>query len=424
MFKAFSKWYDKLWDEKHPETDRSAMETLVESHVQGTNLNQPVSLALMTTDHLQSAICSLLIGVKDPIILLVCKTVWTHRFTEEQTTVEDKWLIRKVDEQFLAYKLNGSAMPYSIPVDTHWIKHNINYDYRDNYPEDKVMHRAFELTQFKYDNHIKRKAIGQAKASMNNNAPGTSKPLYKNKYPVAISTKEDSIVYVKVNRDGSQETIELETWYVDVLLSLDILELDTDNKDYIITDYDLVDRQLIDRKDFRRWVVVKELADAKSPWVIRYVPCDIARGKIRYFSMDIDFDSHDLGGVSFDIPQMLEAAHNEVVKRADKQLLGGPSTYNHKNSALPMTRSGDVTSPNSNTKLNADNINVTYDNINVKLKGYMVLQTKNSAFHDKNPYFNPSVPPREIGGMLFNFLDNGELTIKTMAEVWREELNG
>lgn len=417
MFKAFSKWYDKLWDEKHPETDRSAMETLVESHVHCSNLNQPVSLALMTTDHLQSAICSLLTGVKDPIILLVCKTVWAHRFTEEQTTVEDKWLIRKVDEQFLAYKLNGSAMPFSIPVDTHWIKNNINYGYRDNYPEDKALHRAFELTQFKYDNHIKRKAISQAKASMNNNAPGTAKPLYKNKYPVAISTKEDSIVYVKVNRDGSQETIELETWYVDVLLSLDILELDTDNKDYIIICYDLVDRQLIDRKDFRRWVVVKELADAKSPWVIRYVPNDIARGKIRYFSMDIDFDSHDLGGVSFDIPQMLKAAHDAVVERADKQLLGTSSVYAY-HGTLPLRGDNKMVMPNSTTKLNADNINVTYDNINVKLKGYMLLQTKNPAFHDKNPYFNPSAPGREIGDTEINFLDNGEMTIRSLAEVW------
>lgn len=169
---------------------------------------------------------------------------------------------------------------------------------------------------------------------------------------------------------------------------------DVDYPKWIITDYDKVDRKLIPQNDSRRWVTIKELENAESDWVIRYVPGDSARGAIRYFSMEFNFDAIDLGGVTFDIPKMITCSLRNHVAAWDKEL------------KFQVERRDYYNPPDSFIFINIDNLRVKHNQLDLNVTSYVKHQADNIEFHDVNPYLNPHASSDEFAGNTFGFDDD------------------
>jgi len=169
---------------------------------------------------------------------------------------------------------------------------------------------------------------------------------------------------------------------------------DVEYPKWIITDYEKVDRKLIPQNDQRRWVIIKELESAESNWVIRYVPADSARGAIRYFSMEFNFDVIDLGGVTFDIPSMITRSLRNHIDTWDKELKYHVKRHDYYNP------------PDSYIFINIDNLRVKHNQLDLNIASYVKHQADNIEFHDVNPYLNPYVGNNDFAGNTFGFDDN------------------
>lgn len=161
-----------------------------------------------------------------------------------------------------------------------------------------------------------------------------------------------------------------------------------------IADYNKVDRRLIPQNDFRRWVVINELEDALSPWTLRYVPRDSARGAIRYFRLEVNFDAGDLGGTSFDIPRMLVRAIDRITKECDDELL------------FKVENNGYYTPEDSDVFVNIDNLRIRHEDLDLGIKQYVEMQENKKEFHDANPYLSPYAPDATYKKNVFGFNDD------------------
>lgn len=171
------------------------------------------------------------------------------------------------------------------------------------------------------------------------------------------------------------------------------LEDDVMTQKYVITDADLVDYRLLPNQHWRRWVSIKEVVGADSKWTLRYVPRNIGRGVIRYFHIELHFDTVDLKGVCFDLPQLLTEAIQNQINICNKELLG----------KIPEEAYAYADVFEADTYVNIDTLMVTHSDLRLTAKMYVTRQNKHIEFHDVHPYFNPNASELSVNGCYFGF---------------------
>lgn len=173
---------------------------------------------------------------------------------------------------------------------------------------------------------------------------------------------------------------------------------------HVISDYDLVDRKLIPGTDYRRWMVITEMESADSNWVVRVVPKDVARGRVRYFKLDFVFDQIDLGGVAFDSLKMIREATIKIAETCRRDIMVHGQAYRVHNDSCFSTEDVDL-----NGFMNIDNINVIVNSNTLTYRGYLLQQNKHAAFKDSNPYLTPYSPYIQVGDQTIGFNKKGAL---------------
>lgn len=171
-----------------------------------------------------------------------------------------------------------------------------------------------------------------------------------------------------------------------------------DSPKYIVLDYEKVDRKLLPHTHWRRWAAIKELTGAESKWAIRIVPDDIARGPIRYFGLEFNFDAARLGGISFDFPWLVTLAVRDILNKCDAELIG---------EAKGVCMYTGNKQEQSTVFINLKNIRVKHKDVDSDPVAYVTFQNKHLEFHNENPYLNPNVEERRINDNYIGF-DGGD----------------
>lgn len=193
---------------------------------------------------------------------------------------------------------------------------------------------------------------------------------------------------------------KIKDWVFDVSRYLsNTTENSTDCPKFIITDYDTAPREVIPHQDIRRWVEIKELTSASDPWVLRYAPLDIARGKVRYFSLDFIFDAIDLEHVAFDPLLMIDWYVTRLQLKLDKELIG-------ESTAIERWDGRDNTE--SRIDINTNNLRVVHKELNTSLVDYLRRQKDHPEFRDARPYLNPQSHHITINRQVLGFNEKGE----------------
>lgn len=206
--------------------------------------------------------------------------------------------------------------------------------------------------------------------------------------------------WFKITDTNNGLTVKIKDWVFDVSRYLsDTTENSTECPKFIITDYDTAPREVLPHQDTRRWLEVKELTSASDPWVLRYVPLDIARGKVRYFSLDFIFDAVDLERVSYDPLLMLDWYVRRLQIKLDYKLIGEP---------IKVDRWDIGGDDQSRIDININNLRVIHKELNTSFVDYLRRQKEHPEFRDARPYLNPQSRHITINRQLLGFNEKGE----------------
>lgn len=288
----------------------------------------------------------------------------------------------------------------------HWINLKHNYDTDDVHGDKEFTEKVCKtLIEDHVDKHsctmnidvkiygkdIPKTFLKDARTCEKQAKPHTAKRMFRQIY---VTNVVDGIIHWINERQSvfvsMPWALDANTWYN----KREEQDLYKSFPAYQIMSFEEVDRSLLPHDHWRRWVNITELKDSKEPWVVRYVPRDIAQGVIRYFKVDINFDAIDLGGVSFDVTAMLFAAFRKIRMDCDENL---PMKIRHNPHYYP-----EGTEIRSDLHFNYDNLMVKHKEIDLSLKGYIKCQVK-PVFHDNNPFLNPAHGMIDFNGHVFQF---------------------
>lgn len=368
MLERFGKWFDSLWENN--------------SH-DGTNdsLSHKV-ITETTTKCYYDTIVAKLNNDSDNIVIL---TLTPDTDESRKTSLAFRMINYRVFMTALGTGFNEEGTESSNPID------KLSF-YRWFNPMTAPDSKVTVTTEVKsYQNDIVPRIAELAKDSLSKSKPHTLNHTCHGMYVTGI-TEDDKVQWF----NSTQSSIGVSrVWTFDVKLWY---KNDNDNKSnwprFIILDHTKVAHKLLPHTHWRRWVNITELEDSKTPWVVRYVPRNIAEGKIRYFNVEINFDAVGLGGVSFDVASMLFQAYCKIQNECDHKLPENRWQVHQEFSHELPTR--------SDLYFNYDNMTVKHRDVKLSIKGYIKCQVK-PVFHDNNPFLNPAVGKVIYNGHVFQF---------------------
>lgn len=228
-----------------------------------------------------------------------------------------------------------------------------------------------------------------------------TKPGTANRWIYEIYLKEVlSDGWIQAVDLNNENSTRIKAWVMDVYRHLKepIVEFDNYPK-FIITEYDKAPRDVMPHQSTRRWVETKELVSASDQWVLRYIPRDIARGKVQYFSMNFIFDAVDLEKVSFDPIHLIENTVQDLQQSLDLKLTGEP----------PKLKKWDnIEDFESTVDININNLRVVHKELNTSFIDYLRRQKDHHEFRDARPYLNPLARHATINRQMLAFNEKGE----------------
>lgn len=364
------KWFDSLWDDKHKDTPEAITKSVVD--VRKMTLYERIVDACNGTDRI------VLVKLKvDKSSLLLHE--WLSEFNYAFRKIGDKVYWVNLNNDFDTEGATGTK-EYDEKL------HKIIFD-------DNSSKCSFDvsLDVKLYGKDIPKVFLKEAETTLRQAKPHTAKRMFRQIYVTAVT--DDTIHWMDLRTHGRSSA----AWALDTATWFGKRE-DTDYYKafpaYRILSEKEVDRLLLPHDHWRRWVNVTELEDSKEPWVVRYVPRDIAQGAIRYFKVDINFDAMDLGGISFDVSSMLFSAFHDIQLDCDAKL---PEKIRHN----PHNYHEEA-QVRSDLYFNYDNLMVRHKEIDLSLKGYIKCQVK-PVFHDNNPFLNPAQGMIDFNGHVFQF---------------------
>lgn len=364
------KWFDSLWDDKHKDTPDAITKSVV--NVRKMTTYERIVDACNGTDR----------------IVIVKLVVDMTKLMGYEHIHELHYGFHKVGDK------------------VHWINLKHDYDADDVHGNKEFTEKVCKtLIEDHVDKHsctmnievkiygkdIPKTFLKDAQTCEKQAKPHTTKRMFRQIY---VTNVVDGIIHwINERRSGFASmpwALDANTWYN----KREEQDLYKSFPAYQIMSFEEVDRALLPHDHWRRWVNITELKDSKEPWVVRYVPRDIAQGVIRYFKVDINFDAMDLGGVSFDVTSMLFSAFRQIRMDCDKILPMKIHRNPHHHPEGAEIR--------SDLGFNYDNLMVKHKEIDLSLKGYIKCQVK-PVFHDNNPYLNPVHGMIDFNGHIFTF---------------------
>lgn len=367
----FGKWFDSLWDNKHEEVPEAVTKSVISTR------------KMTPYERIVDAV-----NGKDRVLFVKLSIDKSELVGGSEYTAYYQYAFHKINSKI------------------YYISPQYDYDAEDNQGYKEFTEKTYEkLFTDQIGKHpftlsfdvklrgtdIPKISMGPARACVKQARAHTAKRMHRQIYVTAII--DGCIHWMNQHRHG----FSCRPWVLDVLTHMgkqEDLEYYKKLPAYQITSFEEVDRVLLPHDHWRRWVTVTELEDSKAPWVVRYVPRDIAQGKIRYFNVDVNFDAMDLGGISFDVSTMLSSAFRTIRIRCDEDL---PNKEYRNPHHYP-----DGVNIRSDLDFNYDNLMVKHRDIHLSLKGYIKCQVK-PVFHDNNPFLNPVHGMIDFNGHIFSF---------------------
>lgn len=218
--------------------------------------------------------------------------------------------------------------------------------------------------------------------------PFTALPVF-DMYHVAIN---DPVSECATYMSATDDHIDVPYWVSDLALYLEMVKLPEDPNAYRIIDELKVDPKLLPDTHWRKWVRVEPAVDNANA-VMKYVPRDIARGKVQYFDVFFDFNEARLAGVAFATGKLLGRAIAAKITQLDREIENGQGYYDE--------YSGNYREPRkSDTYLKPEQIKLLWESRTYLIEEYFELE-RQSTTNLERPYLAPNQEVN-IGGNKFS----------------------
>lgn len=219
--------------------------------------------------------------------------------------------------------------------------------------------------------------------------PYTALPVFQGYYAVANHPDQEYAVFSGFYKAD----YAVPYWVTDLSLHIEKIRLPENPNAYRIIDHLKVDPKLLPDTHWRKWVRVEPAADNANA-VMKYVPRDIARGKVQYFDVFFDFNEARLAGVSFATGKLLEQAIDTKISQLDRGIETGPGHYDEYSGHYRESRKSD-------TYLKPEQIKVLWESRTYLIEDYLELE-RQSTTNLERPYLAPNQEEVKIDGNKFS----------------------